>query len=293
MSRRDPAAAAAAVLRFQSAVDLNPTASGYVSLAWAIHKASPVVDGKPMRTPLDAAEKCLPLDQNSAACHTTLGFFLFYYAWDWKRSEHHLRRGLELNPSAADPSTNLAMLLAATGRLDEALKRIDSSAQAKPFQATIQTVRASILYFQKRYPEAISAAERALSLDRGQRAAWDWRSRAQLMMGKTQDSVRSMSEGIYPAHAAELTRTLKALGAGAALRELIRLTREGDSGVVQDFRRAAWHAALDEPDRALDELESMVNRHSLNAAWIAVDPIYEKLRPHPRFESLLVKLGLK
>jgi hypothetical protein len=49
---------------------------------------------------------------------------------------------------------------------------------------------------------------------------------------------------------------------------------------------------LNENDRALTQLERSVVERDPNCVWFKVDPAFDDLRPEPRFQVLLKKIGL-
>jgi tetratricopeptide (TPR) repeat protein len=185
------------------------------------------------------------------------------------------------------------MLLASTGRLNEALERMDRGLQTTPYQATWHAIRASVLYFLRRYPEAVAAADRAISLDRTNTAAWDWRSKALYQLGRGEDAVRAMADFPFANRSADLDRACRERGAKGGLEQLLAITDDGQSRLHQCWRRATWFAFLGDSDRALDELEKSLELRNPNLAWVAVDPAYESLRGHPRFRSILERMKLR
>ncbi len=49
-----------------------------------------------------------------------------------------------------------------------------------------------------------------------------------------------------------------------------------------------------EYDRACDELETVLSVPSLvSAKWLRVDPLFDPLRDHPRFQELVAKFETK
>ena len=50
-------------------------------------------------------------------------------------------------------------------------------------------------------------------------------------------------------------------------------------------------AALGRRDEALTRLEQAVDEHSSRILWLRVDPRVDSLRRHPRFTTLLARIG--
>jgi tetratricopeptide (TPR) repeat protein len=69
-----------------------------------------------------AAQKALTLDDSLGEAYASIGLCAFYYDWDWPASERAFRRCLEIRPEYVNAHIWYALLLAATGRVDEALK---------------------------------------------------------------------------------------------------------------------------------------------------------------------------
>lgn len=293
LNRREQNSAATAVYLYQKALELQPRqAKWYASLAQAIHRSARPVDGRQPLTAIEAARRGVEADRNCLPCQITYGFFVFYYGWNWGEGEKHLRIAEELAPNDADVSANLAMLLAARGKLDESLTRINRATNAMPFRANWRGIRASILYFRGNYETAVQVADVGISLDRQSLVCWDWKSRALHMLQMPEASVLAIVEGRYPERLSEVERLVQEEGYQAGLRWLLAQT-DGESG-RQKFmwRRAAWFMQLGERDAAIRELEYGVDLRNVNLAWIGVDPLYHPLHADPRFRKLLSKMGL-
>ena len=55
---------------------------------------------------------------------------------------------------------------------------------------------------------------------------------------------------------------------------------------------AIIHMGLDEREQALTRLESAYRQHSPMMAWLKVDPRFDSIRPVPRFQVLMQRVGL-
>ena len=51
-------------------------------------------------------------------------------------------------------------------------------------------------------------------------------------------------------------------------------------------------ALLQDDAGVLDELEQAFQLRNVNLMYAAVDPAYDRIRPHPRFQRVLTRMGL-
>jgi DNA-binding winged helix-turn-helix (wHTH) protein/tetratricopeptide (TPR) repeat protein len=285
-----------ATRELQRAIELDDrNALAHSTLAHAIHKTSTqsLVARPPGESPaLKAALRAVEIDPRCASCQGTLGLFLFYHDWQFMRAEPHLIEALRLDPNAAAIRPSYAMLLVATARFDAALEQIDRALDQRPLELTWHVIRASIFYSARRYADAIAAADRALAIDDTDRGAWEWRSRALLQTGRTVEGVHALSRVAFAEHAATLERAVNSEGAAGGLRALLDVTGDWRARVEQSWRRAPWQMHLGNHDAALDELERAYEHRNYNLMYLAVDPVYDPIRSHPRFQAILHGMGL-
>ena len=58
------------------------------------------------------------------------------------------------------------------------------------------------------------------------------------------------------------------------------------------YQIAVLHLGLGEGDLALDWLRKACDAHSMGIFWLKIEPIWDTLRPDPRFSALLQQLRL-
>lgn len=288
--------AAGAVQAFQDAVRSNPAdAKAYSAMAHALHRQS---DGDAVARPaggspsVESARRAVALDPHCGECHGTLGFFLFYHDWQWAAAETHLREAIRLAPAKEGIRPSLALLLTATGRLDEALVEIDHALERRPYEIGWLVIRASILYSARRYEEALAAADRVLSLNDSVRNGWEWKSKALFQLGRGPEAIKAMAQEAFRDHSATLEAAVRSGGAAAGLQALLTATDNPPVRAEQSWRRIAWRALLNDDDGALDELDEAYALRNVNLMYAAVDPAYDHIRAHPRFQRVLAGMGL-
>ena len=88
------------------------------------------------------------------------------YERNWAAAEREYRLSLYLKPEYATAHHWLAELLIFTGRQQEAIVEIDKANELEPLSPAIARDRGIILYYMKRFDEALAEGKRALELDR-------------------------------------------------------------------------------------------------------------------------------
>ena len=284
----------AAVAAYRKAIQLDPNnANAYAALAHALNKqpTRSVVRRVLGQSPsVEAAAKSVALDPRCGGCQGTLGMYLFYHDWQWEKGEAHLKEAIRLDPERESIRPPYAMLLAATGRPDLALEQIDFLVAKDPYHVTGHVIRSIVLYHQRRYPDAVAAADRALTLKDGERSAWDWKSRALFQLGRHADGVNVAAQGLYPSHRDDIAHLVAEHGAARGLQELLAITEVQQ--LELSWRRAPWRMLLNQPEEALAELESAFEYRNVNLLYVAVDPVFAPLRDNPRFKKIVSAMGL-
>jgi DNA-binding winged helix-turn-helix (wHTH) protein len=290
---RDPASVPEAVGLLRRATELNPkSAVAFGALAHALNRQGAHVgialNGK--APALMAAAGAVELDPGCGSCNGTLGLFLMSHAWQWDRAQTHPEKAIRISPDNFNIRPSYALLLLVLGRTREALDQIDIAIKGAPFHAGYHVIRARVLYFLQRYPEAVEAADRAAAIQRTEQSAWEWRSQALLQMRQAGPGIDSMTEYHFPQHRARAAAAVRQGGTEAGLRVLIEAA--GDAR-THSWRRARWKFILGDQDGALDELDIAHQAHLFELMFVAVDPVFERLRGHHRFQRLLEDMRLR
>jgi len=109
-----------------------------------------------------AARRAVELDETMAEAHTSLGLIAMNCDWDWPASEKEYKRALELNPNYPTAHHWYAEYLNAVGRTDQALAEIDRARELDPLSVIINSDKAKLLYYARRYDEAIDQLRHAV-----------------------------------------------------------------------------------------------------------------------------------
>ncbi|UCF10217.1 MAG: tetratricopeptide repeat protein, partial [Candidatus Bipolaricaulota bacterium] len=112
------------------------------------------------------------LDDSLAEAHTSLAGIITLIERDVEKAERLLRRAIQLDPANALSHANLAILLVATGRRDEALETIRAALALNPLSPRLVLYYAHCLFASKQYIWAADQARKAIELDPESDIAW-------------------------------------------------------------------------------------------------------------------------
>lgn len=300
-NQRTPAGFQQAIDYFQQATTKDPgDARAYAGLAdtyalLASYDLAP--EGELIPKARLAAQRALQIDETSAEAHVSLALITENYDWNWAGAEKEFRRAIELDPNYATAHQWYAEFLAFQGRFGEAMAESGIARQLDPFSLIIAADQGAILYFSRRYNQAIQQFQAVLKVDPGDR-------RAQLIvysyvLEKKYEkaladiaSFRRFDDGPWPwaleayAHGSEGKMTL-AKHDFQELQQAIRKTKTDPTPLL-----TIAYLGLGDKNQALACLEEGFGSRSNTLTTLKVDPVYDPLRSDPRFEDLLRRVGL-
>jgi hypothetical protein len=84
----------------------------------------------------------------------------------------------------------------------------------------------------------------------------------------------------------------EAIREGRRAVELLPVERDGFLGPYVQLQLVRIYLVSGESDQALDQLEPLVHiPFYLSSRWLRIDPAFDPVRTHPRFEQLLAGVG--
>ena len=245
-----------------------------------------------------AAVKALELDDQLAEAHASLAEVELSYEWNWASAERRLRKAVELNPSYATAHHWLSTCYMTMGRFDEAFTEMNRALQLDPLSLIMIRDKGVIFYYARQYDHAIKQARRTLDLDPGFALAHRLLAIAYERKGRFDEAVAE--NRIW----GDLTRDRHRTNAALGHLEAVRGNRELAFGYLQQLELeihtrkdlaygvALIYAALGETDRAFEWLNISYDNRSGAMGTIKIDPKMDSLRPDPRFQEILKKMGL-
>ncbi|WP_412069163.1 protein kinase domain-containing protein [Rubrivirga sp. IMCC43871] len=286
---------------FQRALDRDPTFAD----AWAGLADAAVIFGylglltapEAAARGQAAAERALALDDESAGAHNALASVLANDPHAWPAAEAHFRRALALDPSDALAHLSYAELLRDQGRFDAALAEIAAAQTLDPLSPYARLIEGIILWFASRPDDALAVLRRIERVHGPYPAADLFAGLVLLGTGDYRESLAALDradpERADPDALSTRARALAGLGRRAEARAVLaELEALADDRYVSPFLRAVVHDALGETDRVFPLLEQAHAERSWFVRMMRVGPVFEGLRADPRYQALLVEVGL-
>jgi len=300
LNQRSDPSLRAAIFYFERAIEQDSTyAMAYAALAdcYVLLGLYNTSSQEVLPKALAAASRAAEFDSTSAEAHTALAAIDAFYEWDWPGARREFERALELNPEypLAHHWFGVAYWVP-MGRYDQALAHLRQARKLDSQSLIIQTDLGWVYYVMRRYDQAIVEYDSVIKRDAGFVPAHYFLSLAY------------ERRGLYSQALAELRESRALNGSwtprppGARVKDLTGYRSAVWSVMAPDSvpgaRQAALYAGalaymrLGEPERALVWLQFAYRQRDPGLVYLAADPLFDGVRPDPRFQDLTRRVGL-
>ena len=300
-NRRDTAWLKKGVEHFRRAIDLDPGyAAAYAGLSdsytlLVVREALPPEEG--FAKAKAAAAQALRIDETFAEAHASLGHAMLHN-WEWEEAETQLRRAIELRPGYPSAHHWYSEHLTAMGRCAESVAELRLAGELDPLSLVISADLGRAFYYARDYERVIRQEERTLEMD-----ANFWLSHINLGRTYTQkgmhaQAIAALSRAceLSPDNTEALSFLAFAHAAAGERAEALAILRDLDERArhahIPPYHFAVVHAGLGEQGRAFEWLERAYDRHAVDLFTLKVEPMFDRLRPDPRFADLVRRVGL-
>jgi eukaryotic-like serine/threonine-protein kinase len=245
-----------------------------------------------------AAMMALRLDPDLAEAHTPWAAALWLYDWQWAEAQTEFERSLQLSPTYPTANHWYAEFTTTMGRHTQALARITKAQELDPLSLIINVAVGWTLYLARRYDEAIEQLGRTGHLDPNYPVTYWILGLSLRKTGRFEAAITEGEKGVKLSGGSPLMRAALAqtLGTAGRIQEALQLlddlTNPAKHRYVAPYFIAGIHAGLGENDRAIDYLEESWEEHSPWLVYLHIDPGMDGLRDSPRFQDLLLRIGL-
>ena len=139
-----------------------------------------------------AAERALAIDPRCCEALVARGSQQFYYDWDWVGAERDFRSAIELSPGSVDAHLWFADVLAARGRMDEAIATARRSLELDPLGLQSNRMLAQMLLCAGRLDETVDRCRTTLDIEPGFYFATLVLAQALVALGRSEEAVSAL-----------------------------------------------------------------------------------------------------
>jgi len=287
---------------FQQAIALDPMfATAYSGLAdcyTALGYGSHLAPKEAFPKALEAATKALELDSTLAEPHASLGFYKFYYEWDWAAAEQEFRMAIVLNPNYELGYDWYGYYLTAMERYEEARIVFKKAKDLDPLSAPISTDMGFCLYYRGNYDQAINELQASLGLNPNFPLAHIWLGRTYQVKKMYPEAIDEYKRALqvavdWPVALAQMGNVYGVSGNKEEAQKIVAtLTSLSPKKFVTPYGVALVYAGLGENDKAFELLNEAYDERSHWLVWLKADPRWAPLRTDKRFTELVNRVGL-
>ena len=292
-----------AIEYFQQAINIDPNfalAYARISETYGSMPAYPYLSpNEAFPKAKSAAQKALELDPTLAEAHTFLAYSLAIYDWDWPGAEQEFKRGIELEPNNASAHFRYGQIyLAPMGRIDEATQEIKRGLDGEPLDINIGVTLAWAYFVKGDYDKGLEQALKTHELEPTHPLGRWMLALAYINKGMYPDAIALTEQSL----AIDPTNQFALRDAGVAYAKsgrrekaeemIARLRQIAKTQYVPANRIAAIYVALDEKDRAFEELNRALEMRDWEIFRLKVDAYWIPLRGDPRFKAMIKRLNL-
>lgn len=246
-----------------------------------------------------AALKALDLDKSLFEAHSCLAHIKTLHEWDWQGAEREFTLALELSPGYATAYHGYSLLLMYQGRFEEAIEKIQRALEIDPLSVAINREVGNIYYYARDYGRAIAALKKTVDLDDRFSythlllgAAYEEKGARDQAMAELEKEKR-ISEGHNVFVESVIPCILASMGqseeAARLLEDLMERSREA---YIPPSIFARLYLAIGETEKCFEWLQRGFQERDQWLCFLKIEPAFDGIRRHPRFDALLKKIGL-
>ncbi len=299
-SQRSEEALKKAVAYFEQALSLDPNCA---RASYGIADCSGLLSWFGALSPREAgqraaaaASRALRIDDSLGEAHASMGLVRYWFEWDWLGAEQEFLRAIELNPSYASAHQWYASFLGAMGRLDEAQAEHQLARQLDPLSLIISMGAADPHFYAHQYDQAITLLRGILEQEPRFFPALFNLGRVCVEKGMYPEAIAAFERAVQLSANREgrpaLAHAYAKAGRTSVARSILAETKINTGGrYLVSPMIARIHLGLGEIDEAFEWLRKGIEERSYWIVFLKVDPVYDEIRPDPRFRELLLRAG--
>ncbi len=244
-----------------------------------------------------AALQALDIDDTLAEAHTSLGLVKEHFEWDWVGAEKEFKRAIELNPNLATAHHWYGDYLTNMGRFGEGLAETKKAQGLDPLSLIINTTLGWQFYLAGQNENAVEQLRKVLEIDPKFSPARRILEEVYARMGRYKEAVAEREKALSlsggPELAASIEEDFTKSGYKGVLQSWLEgLTELSKHSYVSSYSIAESYMRMDEKQKAFEWLEKAYEEHDSGLVSLAVEPMFETIRPDPRFKEIVRRMKL-
>jgi TolB-like protein/DNA-binding winged helix-turn-helix (wHTH) protein len=302
LNRETPDSLRTAIGYFQQTIEKDPNyAPAYVKLSSCIQILA-IKRGTSKRIAYPRAklliDKALELDPQFSAAHAVRGWSLLLYDFDFAGAGIEFKRAVELDPNGVEGHQGLSDYYASMGQMRESVEEAQRARELDPLALIANVVLCRMLYFARRYDDALAQCKANLDLDANQVRGLSQVAAVYAAKGMDAEATSTFLRSLEAASPPKIMISAANSGASkSGLRgyweALVPFIPENlDNGNIDSWDAAVAYTSAGNNDKALFWLTKSADARCFGITFLGVDPTFDRLRSDPRFVSLLRRVGL-
>ena len=245
-----------------------------------------------------ALARALALDPHLAEARSTLALILATHDYDWETALRESAMAVESAPGNAAVAEARGLILSTAGLDEEAIAAGRRAVELDPLAPVISSNLGWIYLNAGRFAEAVEQGKRSLELEPDFHDALTLLGRAAIRTGRFADAAAFYRRGAEvtgdnPEDLGGLVHALARGGDREGARQVLGgLLQRSRNEFVPPLHIGYAYLGLGEDDEALRSFEQAVEEGGGWNVWLPRYPEARHLHGHPRFRSLVSRMGL-
>lgn len=245
----------------------------------------------------DAAARAVEHGADLAESQACLAAVNYWLDWDWVAAEKAVRRAIALDSGYGLAYRTLALLLATTGRHDEARVTMRRARELDPLQPMNHALSAHVALLARDYTTGLQFAKQATVVGPAfwiayYQLAWASERRGEFGIAldalEDADAAGGGNSKLISLRGYVLAIAGRTVEAAEVLRTLRSIALER---YVPPYAVALVYCGLGEHALALQWLERAYKVRDVHLVWLPTDPKWDPFRSHPTFLALIERCG--
>lgn len=255
--------------------------------------------GEVMPLAEEAADRALQIEPRNPEALTSRACVKGMYHWAWSEAERDFNDSIAHNPKYATAHQWYAVhCLAPQGRFVDAHNALRRARELDPLSAVVHASRGVVYYYERKYERALAEYQRVFDIDPTFGLAHYFAGLAYERTAHYEEALAAFQQAVQ--HSGNTPETIAAVGhvhavsgnRSAADERLAELTALSQQRYVSPVLIALIYTGLGDTASAIDWLQKGLGLRATEMAWLGVRPVFDPLRPHPEFRSLLETVRL-